>query len=410
MRNCLVVLLDGVGDRPIFELGNKTPLQFAKTPNMTRLSEWGQDGLMDPVAPGIRPGSDTSHLLLFGYDPHEYYTGRGWFEAAGAGIDLRPGDVAFRCNWATLDQGKIADRRAGRIKESEGTLELAKALDGMKLETVKGVEVIVRASTEHRLALVFRGKGLSDDVSGTDPRTEGHPPQKAMPRIHEEEAQRTAMALNEFSKKALEILSVHKVNAHRKKPANYVLARGAGSVRQIPSFESKNGLSGAVVAKEGMIVGLARVLGMDVIVPKGATANLDTDLAAKAHAALAALKTHDYVFLHIKGTDVASHDGDFKAKVAFIEKIDAMLGKMLDAIDLHDTLVVLTADHSTPCEVRDHSGDPVPIVMAGANVRLDDVAHFDEVSAAKGYLYHIRGSDLMNLILNFLDRGEKYGA
>ncbi len=411
MKNCLFVLCDGMGDRPIFELGNKTPLQFAKTPNMDKLSQWGEDGLMDTIAPGIRPGSDTSHLALFGYDPHEYYTGRGWFEAAGVGVQLQPGDVAFRGNWATLDNGNIVDRRAGRITEKDGTADLAKALNGMKLESVDGVEVIVQPSTEHRLVVVFRGESLSDDVEGTDPKVTGRPAQKARPRIEDEPSRRTAAALNEFTEKALGILSTHPVNANRDLPANYVITRGAGSVREIPSFEEKYGFRGAIVAKEGMIVGIGRVLGMDIIVPEGATANVHTDLVSMAHAALDALKKYDYVFVHIKATDILSHDGDYVGKARFLEKIDKdFLGTVLEKVDLHETLVVLTADHSTPCELMEHSGDPVPLVVTGAGVRLDDVRHFDEISAMKGYLFRIKGSDLMPIILNYINKAEKYGA
>ncbi len=411
MKNCLFVLCDGMGDRPIFELGNKTPLQYAKTPNMDKLSEWGEDGLMDTIAPGIRPGSDTSHLMLFGYDPHEYYTGRGWFEAAGVGVQLRKGDVAFRGNWATLDNGNIIDRRAGRIVEREGTAALAKSLDGMKLESVDDVQVIVRPSTEHRLVVVFRGPRLSDDVEGTDPHAEGRKPQKALPRIEDEPSRRTAAALNEFTAKALDILSTHPVNAHRELPANFVICRGAGSVRDIPPFEEKYGMKGAVVAKEGMIVGVGRVLGMDIIVPEGATANVDTDLVSLADAALAALNDYDYVFVHIKATDILSHDGDCMGKVRFLERIDKeFLGNVLLKVDLHETLVVLTADHSTPCELMEHSGDPVPLVVTGASVRLDGVGHFDEISAMKGYLFRITGKDLMPIILNYINKAEKYGA
>lgn len=164
-RKILLIIFDGLGDRPVTELGHKTPLEAAPKPNLDWFAANGMNGLLDPIGPGVRPGSDTSHLALFGYDPHDVYTGRGPFEAAGVGLKLQKGDVAFRCNFASVDADLVlTDRRAGRIKE--GTAELAASLNGMKLGRHR---VLFKEGTEHRAVLVLRGKGLSAQVTDTDP-------------------------------------------------------------------------------------------------------------------------------------------------------------------------------------------------------------------------------------------------
>lgn len=168
------MIIDGMADRPIESLGGKTPLEAAETPNMDRLASSGINGIMDPIRPGVRAGSDTSHLSILGYDPYSVYTGRGPFEAAGVGLDVRPGDIAFRCNFATADDDLvITDRRAGRIRS--GTSQIAEAINSMTLDGFEDVEIIFRESTGHRAVLVLRGPGLGDNVSDADPKTEGKP-------------------------------------------------------------------------------------------------------------------------------------------------------------------------------------------------------------------------------------------
>ena len=409
-KKCILILADGAGDRPIKALGNKTPYQLAHTPNLDHLSELGEDGLMDPIAPGIRPGSDTSHLQLFGYDPHEYYSGRGPIEALGAGLDVQEGDIAFRCNFATFKDGIITDRRAGRISIADGTPELARALNEIAITSVPGVQIIFKESPGHRGVLVLRGKGLSTQIIDNDPHEPGKPPTKITALEHTDAAIRTAKALTEFIEKAHKILRSHPINRERDLPANYILCRGAGTLNRPPSFEEKYGFKGAIVAASGMIMGVGRLLGMDVITPPGATGGYDTDMTAKADATLEALKTHDYVFLHIKCTDLAGHDGDPEKKIELLEKVDDMVGYLTRNIDLNNTIIAFTSDHSTPCSVRNHSADPVPLVIAGADIRFDYVVHFDELSATQGALFKISGKDLFPILLDFMGRAKKYGA
>ena len=403
----LLIVFDGLGDRPITELGHKTPLEATPKPNLDWFASNGMNGLLDPIAPGVTAGSDTSHLALFGYDPLEVYTGRGPFEAAGVGLELQKGDVAFRCNFATVDEQMILkDRRAGRIKE--GTAELAKALDDMKLGRVR---VRFKEGTEHRAVLILRGKGLSSEVSDTDPHEEGQRILEAKPL--DGKGRNTAKALNGFTRRAYEILKDHPVNKDRiakgLPPANMVACRGGGVAPDLAPVTRKYGLKAAGIAGVALIKGMFRTCGMDVIEVKGATGGLDTDMVAKAEAALMALTTYDLVVLNVKAADLCGHDGLPSEKIKVIERMDQMMGHLKAHLP-QDVVVAITADHSTPCTLKDHSGDPVPLTILGEGVRVDEVPHYDERSVARGSLGRLRGRDLMPILLNQANRTEKFGA
>ncbi len=402
----LLVICDGMADRPAEALNGMTPLEAAEVPNMDRLAREGMTGLMDVIAPGIVPGSDTAHLALLGYDPTKVYTGRGPFEAAGEGVEVRKGDVAFRCNFATVDaQMNVTDRRAGRI--SKGTDKLAASINGMKIEDV---QVIFKQGVDHRAVLVLRGPGLSPKVTEVDPHHEG---KILISRALAPEAGKTARILNEFTKRSYDILSKHPVNLARTKegkpPANIALARGSGSPPEVPSFsEQHNGLKGAAIVGISLVRGLCGLSGLDIVPVKGATGSTDTDVKAKAKAAVSSLKTHDFVLLHYKATDLFGHDGDAPGKVAFIEKIDSAIGEMIGSLD--NTVVCITADHSTPCTVKDHASDPVPLLVWGPGLRHDVTDCFSELEAASGGLGHIRGHELMSMLCGLAGRNSKFGA
>jgi len=405
-KKILMVVCDGVSDRPVKQFEGKTPLQVARTPAMDAVARNGVSGTMDVIAPGVVPGSDTAHLALFGYDPYKVYTGRGPIEAAGAEIPLVNGDVAFRCNFATSDdQMRIIDRRAGRIRSE--TAELATALSGMKIEDI---EVIFKEASEHRGVLVLRGPGLDHRVTEVDLHCEGA---ILKARAESPDAEKTARILNEFVAKSSDILSKHPVNERRKKeglhPANIVLPRGAGSLGELEPLTQRFGIKCAAVAGVTLVRGICRMVGMDVPDVEGATGGLDTDYAAKADAAIGLLEDYDLVFVNVKAPDIAGHDGDFRQKVLAIENIDMMLGRILESIH-EDVVVVLTADHSTPVVVKDHSADPVPVAVSGADSRIDDVRAFDEISAASGALGRIRGVDLLPIVLGMANRSSKFGA
>ena len=406
-RRILLIIFDGLGDRPITELGHKTPLEAAPKPNLDWFAANGVNGLLDPIGPGVTAGSDTSHLARFGDDPQEVYTGRGPFEAAGVGLTLQKGDIAFRCNFASVDENlALKDRRAGRIKE--GTAELAKALDGMKLGRVR---VLFKEGTEHRAVLVLRGKGLSADVSDTDPHEEGQ--KVADSRPTNGRGKNTARALNAFTRRAYEILKDHPVNKARAAkglpPANIVVCRGGGVAPDLQPVTKRYGLKAAGIAGVALIKGMFRSVGMDVIEVKGATGGLDTDMVAKAEAALMALTTYDLVVVNVKAADLCGHDGRASEKIKVIERMDQMMGHLKAHLP-QDVVVAITADHSTPCGLKEHSGDPVPLTVFGIDVRVDDVPHYDERSVARGSLGRLRGRDLMPILLNQSNRTEKFGA
>ena len=405
-KKMLLIVCDGLSDRPVKEFDGRTPLQAARKPAMDALARNGINGTMDVIAPGVVPGSDTAHLALFGYDPYKTYAGRGPIEAAGVGIQVSPGDVAFRCNFATVDKSlRIIDRRAGRIRS--GTRELAKALDGMKLGDIT---VVFREGSEHRAVLVLKGQGLDHRVSDVDPHTEGklHKSKPAVP-----DAKRTADAVNAFVSRSIEILNAHPVNKERIKnglpPANVVLPRGAGSISSLVPMTEKYGLSCAAVVGVTLVKGICRLVGMEVPDVQGATGGLDTDYRSKALATLEQLKTHDFVFVNVKAGDVAGHDGDYRLKVSVVEGIDMMLGSILREVR-DDVVIALTCDHSTPVSVKEHSADPVPLTISGGGGRVDGVREFDEISVASGALGRIRGTDLMPIMLGMADRAEKFGA
>lgn len=402
----MMIICDGLGDRPVHEFNGHTPLQAAECANFDWLAKNGICGIMDTIAPGIPPGSDTAHLALLGQDPYKVYTGRGPFEALGIGMDVAPGDVVIRANFATVDDElRILDRRAGRIRT--GTREIAESLNGIEID---GAEIFFKEGTEHRAALVLRGEGLSPEINNTDPHRVGCCPQKS--KASASGAEKTAAIVEEFSKKAFDILKEHTVNKERESngmpPANYILLRGAGKSTRLQGLRESFGLKGAAVVGVMLVKGVCRALGMDTLDVPGATGGIDTDMKAKANAAVAALENNDFVLLHVKACDVYGHDGDFQGKIGAVERLDRMLGIIREGTS--DCIVALTADHSTPVSVRNHSGDPVPLAITGPGVRVDNVEKYDEVSTASGGLGRIRGKNLLPIMLDLAKRSEMYGA
>ena len=238
----MILVMDGMGGRPLKELNNQTTLQAAKTPNMDKMAERGITGLMDSIAPGIIPGSDTAHLSILGYDPYEVYTGRGPFEASGVGVDVIPGDIAFRCNFSTSDEdGIITDRRAGRIRD--GTDEIIATLNTMEIEGYEDIQIIFKESTGHRAVLVLRGEGLSGQVSDADPKVEGNKPKEVKALDDSPEAKKTADILNKLVNKSYEMIKDHPVNLKRiengEAPANIIIPRGAGEVPEVELINDK---------------------------------------------------------------------------------------------------------------------------------------------------------------------------
>jgi len=410
----VLLICDGMGDRPIPELGGRTAVEAANVPNMNLVARDGACGLLHPIAPGVRAGSDTSHLALLGFDPFKTYTGRGPFEAAGIGMKVKGGDICFRCNFATVDEkGVVTDRRAGRIRE--GTDQLAAALSQIK-EVGDGVQCFFKESVEHRGALILRGEGLSAAITDSvDPHEEGKPFGNDAPLDEKDAgAARTARAVNEFVARSQEILKNHPLNLQRQRgglpPANIILPRGPGVAPHLPQFEEHYKIKGAMVVEVGLLGGVGHYLGMTIVYPEGATGSLDTNLDSIGQTVLSELERHDFVLCNIKGMDVAGHNGDAAAKVKMAERIDEMLGRILLPGLRGQAALILTADHATPVTVKDHSGDAVPLALWGPGVLPDGVAAFDERACAAGCLGHIRGMDVLPLLTNIMGVQEKFGA
>ncbi|ABL78962.1 2,3-bisphosphoglycerate-independent phosphoglycerate mutase [Thermofilum pendens] len=415
----VVLILDGLGDRPVPELGGRTPLQVARKPTLDSLAAEGVTGIMDVIEPGVRPGTDTGHMALFGYDPYRFYPGRGPLEAAGIGVELKPGDVALRANFATVREegGRliVVDRRAGRIR-GEDAEALTRYLNE-RIGSVDDVRVSFHHATAHRLVVVLRGDSLSPRVSDSDPGTarEGEPVREVKPLTNDPESERTARILWKLLLRAHEELERCPVNEERVKrgllPANAVLTRGAGMVPYgIVPFREQFGATAYLVAEEATVLGVARILGIEGEIPGGSTADLDTDLDAIFNRALDAYRRgYEFVFIHVKGTDIAGHDAKPLEKARFIERVDEAFAGFLSRIDRGKTIVAVTADHSTPCTVRDHSGDPVPLLINGPGVRRDDVTSFDEISCARGGLGRIRGVNLVRILLDLMNKPIMFG-
>jgi 2,3-bisphosphoglycerate-independent phosphoglycerate mutase len=380
-----LVVLDGLGDIATETTGWKTPLEAARTPTLDMLAKRSAQGRMIPVAPGITPGSGPGHLGLFGYDPLEYEVGRGVIEALGLGIDLKAGDVAARANFCTLDaKGIVTDRRAGRIDTSvcETQVEMLKK----KIKKIGDVEVIIKAGKGHRFVVVFRGKGLTGTLTDTDPHREGLPIRPAKGPA------KTAKVVAEFYKQALPVLK-------NCRPANGFLLRGIAHQPKIPTFEQRYGLKAAAIAIYPMYKGLAQLVGMKKV-EGPATVN------AEIVAAVDALSVYDFVFVHIKGTDMAGEDGNFDGKVKAIEEADAALGQLLPVADV----LAVTGDHSTPVPVKGHSWHPQPVLLAGEIAGWDGLDRFTERNANQGSLGVFEAKHLIRLMQANARRLDKFGA
>jgi 2,3-bisphosphoglycerate-independent phosphoglycerate mutase len=408
-KKILFIILDGISDRPCPELGGRTPLAAAKKPILDRLAHEGICGIMDTIAAGVRPGSDTAHLALLGYDPYKYYTGRGPLECEGTGIHMEPGMIGFRCNYATVSKdGIITDRRAGRIHD---TTDLSRAIqDGVDLSK-HGVEFVFRSGAGHRASLALKGKGIGHCVSSNDPKKDGVAPLTIQPIKQTAEDVKTALICNEFVRQSGRILFDHAINQKRGagglNPANIVLMRGAGEMGHFEPFTKKYNITGSVISAASLVNGIGSAVGLSRVPVQGITGSQDSNIPNKIAAAMKELKTRDFVLVNIKGGDESGHDGLPEQKRDFIIKTDRALEPLLN---LNDCIIVICADHSTPCSIKDHSADPVPVLIHGEGVRVDDVERFDEYSCARGGLNRICGTSLLATALDLINKTHKFGA
>ncbi len=392
-NNSKIVLLvmDGIGDIRNSKFGNKTPLEYAHTPNLNQLALTSAVGRSIPILPGITPGSGPGHLGVFGYDPLVQTIGRGILEAVGIDFQIKAGDVATRCNFASMDdQGIITDRRAGRIP-TETTMELCNIL--REIKEIDGVEIIIEPGKGHRFVTIFRPTNheLGALINDTDPLNEGKAPLEATGQ--NESSQFLANIVNQFIKKGYGLLK-------GKAPANAFLMRGFSSKPKIPSMRDKYLLESAAIASYPMYRGIASLLGMHLLPAPDSIEGL-------FHTYVEYRQKYDFFFIHIKGTDQAGEDGDFDAKVSCIEKVDRALPILLAH---KPDVLAITGDHSSPCAMRSHSWHPVPTLIHSEFCDVDDVKEFHESACNLGSLGFFESKYLMGLLLSNAMRLDKFGA
>jgi 2,3-bisphosphoglycerate-independent phosphoglycerate mutase len=385
----VLLVVDGLAGLP-YPDHSGTALHAARTPNLDRLAKSSSCGLLDPIAPGITPGSGPAHLGLFGYDPVACAVGRGVLEALGAGFALLPGDLAIRVNFCTVDgSGVVVDRRAGRLPTDENRRVVERLRRSIVVRD--GVELFLGTAAEHRAYLVLRGPDLSDAVRETDPQKTGVPP--LTPDALEPEAGRSAELLHDFLAQAQTVL-------RDEQAANMLLLRGYSIHRPLPTFRERYGLRALALADYPMYRGLASLVGMEVPAPRPVLRERVAEMATR-------WTDWDFFFLHFKKADSAGEDGDFSRKVHVIEEVDAVIPSILA---LAPDVLVVTADHATPCILRAHSWHPVPLMLHSTYCLPDAVASFDEVACSSGCLGRMPSSLLMQVMLANAGRLRKYGA
>ena len=422
MKKILYIVLDGLADLPIKELNNKTPLEAALTPNLDRLAQRGKTGIVYPLAKGVAPESDIAVISLLGYDAHKYYTGRGPLEAFAEGLVISDGNLALRVNFATVEQDSrtIRDRRVGRNLTTDEATALSKEINSKV--TLSSATFEFRNTIGHRGVLVIRGmhSKLCGWITNTDPAYEregvfGIAREKFENFVEESqplagyenssEAKEAALLLNEFTQKSHKVLDESAVNKKRinenKLAANIILSRDAGDcLPKFPKIDSLYNLRFGSFVEMPVEKGIALLTGLDVIDVPGSTGHLDVDYAIWAKVALESIGKYDGIYIHIKGPDEPAHDGDFNKKKEIIEIIDKFFfADLLPKLDIYNTIIAVTADHATVCAIKAHSGDPVPLLISGGNIKPDGSLSFSEKAARLGSIGELRGQDIMPLLV-----------
>jgi len=383
----VLLVIDGVGGLPHPKTG-KTELEAARKPDLNRIAKDSICGLIDPVGPGITPGSAPGHLAIFGYDPVKYNVGRGVVEALGIDVKLKPDDIAARGNFCTVDdKGIITDRRAGRLSTEKNT-ELCRALNKT---AISGAKTPVLPIKEHRFVLVLRGEALSPEIADSDPQQTGLAPKKI--EALSPQAQRTAEIANEFVSKARSLL-------RSESSANMVLLRGFSRRPDIPPISEIYKLKPAAIATYPVYQGLARLAGMRVL-PGGESITEQLNSLRRYYA------DYDFFFVHFKSTDARGEDGDFWAKVQAIEELDNALPSLLN---LDPDVLIITGDHSTPATLAMHSWHPVPFMLKSKWCRPDNVAEFSERACLAGGMGRFPATEIMPLAMANALKLDKFGA
>lgn len=382
----ILLVLDGLGDLPSKE---KTPLEAAHTPHLDALAAKSVCGLTDPIFRGITPGSGPAHLALFGYNPTKYLLGRGILEALGIEVDVGKRDLVARGNFATLKEGLIVDRRAGRIPTSQNKSLCQKLNNSLKRR--QGITITLFPGREHRFVVKFSREGLSDSLSDADPQKEGKP--RAYTQALTTDAAQTAKIVNDFLDEATKILS-------DSSPANTVLLRGFSKHPSLPTMNELYKLRPVAIAHYPMYKGLAKLVGMKILHPR-------EGLRALVETVEKSYNDYNFFFVHVKKTDSSGEDGNFEAKKEIIEEVDSYLPHLLD---LQPEVLAVTADHSTPCRLKSHSWHPNPFLIYSSASMPDRVTVFSERECSQGYLGRFQSIYAMPLMLAHAGKLKKFGA
>jgi len=399
-----------MSDYPMDELGGKTPLEFAKTPNMTFIAANGIMGKALTIPKGMSPASDIANLSIMGYDPRKYYTGRGPLEAANIGVELDRDDVAFRCNLVTVTEDKMIDYSAGHITTKEAAVLLKHIDKELGTEWAKFYPGI-----SYRHLLVLRTKYLRKETGRSLTLTPSDfmdtdcvPPhnivgQKISKNLPRGRAKDLLVRLMENSRPVLEAHELNKVRIDlRENPANMIWLWGQGVKPILPSFEEKFGVKGTVVCAVDLIKGIGRTVGLDVVNVPGATGYYDTDYKAKADYAIRSLKDKDFVFVHVEAPDEAGHNGDLRAKIAAIENFDKLVvGTILQEFKDKQTdfKILVMPDHATPVSMKTHTSDFVPLAVYGTGIEKDESTVFTEDAARTSKLMFKNGHEIMEYFI-----------
>ncbi len=427
MKKLLYVILDGIGDLPIKELGDKTPLEAAATPNMDKLASRGKEGFVYTVGEGIAPESDIGVISILGYDAHKYYTGRGPLESYAEGLEVNDGDLAYRVNFSTKEPNsdRIIDRRVGRDLTTQEATGLAKEINEKVKLASAPARFRFKNTIGHRGVLVIRRENgrLSAEVTNTDPAYEREGVfgvakakfenvllkcEPVPEHQNSEEAKAAALLTNEFIEKSTAVLSESPINKKRREAgklvANLILTRDAGEkLPKFPKLNEKYNKRFGCFVEMPVERGIALLTGMEIVDLPLPSGDLKKDYVLRSKKVLGALKDFDCLYIHIKGPDEPAHDGDFMKKKESIELIDKyFFGEILPKLDMKNTVIAITADHATPCKIKAHSADPVPLLIVGGGVSSDGLKAFSEAESKKGSLGKMLGPEIIPYLMKLL--------
>ncbi|MDD4938816.1 MAG: cofactor-independent phosphoglycerate mutase [Candidatus Omnitrophica bacterium] len=392
----IILVGDGMADYPLSELGERTPLEAARTPNLVFIAKHGRLGRVKTIPKKMAPASDVANISILGYDPAKYYSGRGPLEAANLGVELGEGDIAFRCNLITVSGDKLIDYSAGHISSKEAGILINFLNEKLGSESISFFPGV---SYRHLMLLKNASPGLLSlkckpphDIAG----------QKVSKNLPKGDEAGLLVKLMQDSRKLLEGHEINHVRIDLKEnPANMIWLWGQGAKPSMPSFKEKYGLTGSVISAVDLIRGLGKILGLDVIKVPGATGYYDTDYEGKARAALKSLERHDFVFVHVEAPDEAGHNGDLREKIAAIERFDQLVaGTILKGFKRNKNFrIMVLPDHATPVSLKTHTADAVPFGIFGKGVLGRGFLNFSEKEAEKSDLFFEKGYELMDYFL-----------